>query len=260
MAKSNFRKLYPSGTDDCVSNIFTHTQDISVIKMLNMREGDYVSVEAMIGEQCDNKFFPYAPTCCGPICVGYPQTEFYLEVPNTYRLRLGSCNPESASDPSWFSEVEIYQNIVKSSHITDVTCSQDTQACHKDVFAVSAQTMGVGHNVAVHRNDGESFEIPFNPYYAVTSICENDTAKKQLVECLPMQTIKDNGDETYDVVQPDCEKFTIDTSYESREEDIRRFLNTECYDLPVSNPSVRRRLNVFYEIDENGCGKLVIEQ
>lgn len=178
MAIGKITGLFPSGKLN-TSNAFSLEDDISLIKIIGMRNGDKALVEVEVGQnECDKKFVPYSPSCCGQLEFCFPQNEFILRTPNVYRLVLTNRFGYD-SDPSWFENVEIYQTPVDGANLNlsegncgmgccsqEVKCSPDGilidgVLCNPpDTFVTSVSESAGGWNLI--RNDGVIIPVPLS--------------------------------------------------------------------------------------------------
>lgn len=154
MASSKSKNLFPS-EDLYTSNTFKLEEDIALVKVHGLKEGDRVCVEVEFkSDNCSEMFIPYVPSCKEQLCFEYPQTEFMLTVPNRYRLVLSNDDDEHLNDPAWFTDVEIVHKIVNGAFTT----FGGNECCDPDKFAV-AVAGGIPDGWNIVMNDGTL--IPF---------------------------------------------------------------------------------------------------
>ena len=117
MAVGKLTHIYPS-TIKFTTSTFKLEDDIIKIQLVGLQETDCVCVETVVGTgDCDEKYIPYSPDCCGQLCYGYPQGQFFLNVPGRYRLVLSNRLNNHLTDPAWFENVEIFQTPVDGKNI-----------------------------------------------------------------------------------------------------------------------------------------------
>ena len=154
MAIGTQTQLYPSDMTN-TSNSFKLEDDISVIKILGMSPGDSAFVEVNVGTgECDNVWVPYIPCATGQLEFSYPRNEFYLTVPNKYRLVLSNEAGLHNIDPSHFEDVRILQAPVESEALVNSRCCDEN--C--DVYVIAAIPSGTGGWTLI-RNDGETIDV-----------------------------------------------------------------------------------------------------
>lgn len=198
MAKGKQTILFPSNVVN-TSNSFSLKDDVSVITLVGMQAGDSVLVEVEVGaNECDKRWVSYNPHCC-QAQFNYPQNQFFLHVPNKYRLLLTNATDLHLTDPSHFENVEIYQTPVDSDSLSanllqgcsDMSCNQT------GVTSVSPSATGAGWDLVsgsssipiVARSADGTLEIVGNNFEVdvdalATKICNTNTAKEILQECL----------------------------------------------------------------------------
>lgn len=135
MSKGNLKYLFPSDTPN-VSNEFQLLESVGVVSFDGLQAGDCVCVEIFVGDECDGRWIPFNPTCCGQVCMAHPQNQLYLVMPNKYRLTLSNKDDMHITDPSWFENLVIFFEPVES----DVDLTQYIQG---------ALSMACGPNVSV---------------------------------------------------------------------------------------------------------------
>ena len=176
MAVGKLTQIYPS-TSRFTTSTFKLEDDIIKIQLVGLQETDCVCVETVVGTgDCDEKYIPYSPDCSGQLCYGYPQGQFFLNVPGRYRLVLSNRLDKHLTDPSWFENVEIFQTPVDGKNINleegncGMGCSQKIEcdplgikidgvlcaAPNKHVDSVIAATQG--WNLLM--NDAQVISIP----------------------------------------------------------------------------------------------------
>jgi len=216
MAIGNITQIYPS-TIKYTSSMFSLDKDVIKVQVIGLQETDCVCVETVIGStECDERWVPYNPDCCGQLCFGYPQGQFFLNVPGRYRLVLSNRLGNELTDPSWFSNVEIYQTPVDGKNINlsegcgSMGCSQKIQ-CSPDgilidgILCPSSDTFVTNVNESANgwmiiQNDGSTFDITLessdgsidisggdikiNVQNLADVICADSDAKEALKLCL----------------------------------------------------------------------------
>lgn len=113
MADSQNLNLFPSNTP-FTSNNFSLIEDLGVIHIDGWTEGDSVCVEIQVGTECDPKWIPYGPGCCGQQCICYPQSQLFISVPGQYRFVFSNKDDEHLTDPEWFDNLSVIGEKVSS--------------------------------------------------------------------------------------------------------------------------------------------------
>jgi hypothetical protein len=198
MAIGQLTKLFP-GKIPLISNSFYVNNDVSQIKILGMRNGDEAIVEVQVGQhECDMKFVPYAPNCCGELVFCYPQNEFYIGAPNVYRLVMNNRFGSHITDPAWFENLEIYQMPVDNKYLNlaegnfNMGCSQEIRCTEDgitidgvlcrapDTFVTDVTVSASGWNLV--RNDGVILPVPLTSVDNSVTINGNDLSVETMCE------------------------------------------------------------------------------
>lgn len=193
MAIGQITTLFPNSKSSYISNSFALDESVSLIKIIGMQWGDKAQVEVQVGEhECDKWFVPYKPTCCGQLEFCYPQNEFYLTVPNVYRLVLTNRFNTDITDDSRFTNVRIYQSPVDSDYMTnialqgnnDMSCMQEIACTPEgitidgvlcapiDTYVSSVVPSAGGWTLVM--NDGTTRDVPLTSNDGTVTIVGND--------------------------------------------------------------------------------------
>ncbi len=274
--------IFPNGDGSLYSTEFDLESNFGVVTVVGLQEGDSVCVEVYSGNECDGVWSEFAPTCCGQMCICYPQNQIFLALPAKYRLFFSNNRDLHLTDSSHFENVEAFYKVVKSD--VDLTSVFNTGDCGMsgctppDVYVSSAIVADpTGFNLI--RTDGEVIPMPLvaengididgNRFSVnIEEICSSLIADDVCMDAIQARidtdtfgTISISGASGTDssgleytagtplITMPNGDNLAIPTAEQT--------LVDQCYDLPtLPSTGICNVTKIALVEDTDGCQKL----
>lgn len=128
MARNEKGYIFPS-EDINFSSRFELIENLGIVSISGLQDGDEVKVEIFIGTECDGEYVPFAPDCCGQQTMNGNQNQLFLSIPGRYRLEFSNINGNHLTDPSWFENVNAFYRIVESNVNLNQYTKGDSMGC-----------------------------------------------------------------------------------------------------------------------------------